>query len=197
MDDDAEGVREKDAAREGEKNVAAEQVHEQRADDRHAVPRQKNQRSCQPPVADPGVLRVAPHFDAGHKSRSKALKASQTVPRGGSAIRPATAPGQPLRDPSHTPPYPHRRFNFNLRCASGGVSEGYWRDAGVAPVRHREGGYREVPRTEGLANLNLARVGMGSGQCCLLLRSGIGPNDRYSSYDIKWLQLKCLNPVHV
>ena len=36
----------------------------------------------------------------------------------------------PLHTLSSTSPDPHRRFNFNLRCASGGVLEGIWRGWG-------------------------------------------------------------------
>ena len=41
-----------------------------------------------------------------------------------------TSPPQPLPSPSVAPPDTHRRFNFNLRCVSGGAREGIWCGAG-------------------------------------------------------------------
>jgi hypothetical protein len=61
------------------------------------------------------------------------------------AYRPVASP-LPLRYLSVAPPDTHRRFNFNLRCVSGGATEGLRRDYG--DVRQSARRFR-APRVAG------------------------------------------------
>jgi hypothetical protein len=86
-------------------------------------------------------------------------------------------PPQPLPIPSIAPPDTHRRFNFNLRCVSGGAMERLWRgDGGECAAG--------LPWRLEIAEMRRVKAAKGSRRP-EAHEPGKGPNDQNSTFPLE------------